>query len=304
MKKRGFTLIELVFVIAIVGFLGTILSQIFASIYSNYYESKVQNELEQKTQVALDQIVRRLSFRIKPSVIISQGGAFASVESAPATPGNYAVEWIAYDNDSFRGMATAASPGYTMPGWSGFIDLNAITDGITLSSPGSDFTNIATPIISSETNGSVNLSLDAAGAAIIFPDAPGTVNDYGWYGTVPALVHPVYAPTATTLRSTTVSGRNFQGVNNEVYENYKLVVTAYALDYNNTNNNLTLYSNYRPWNGETYAQNGTANLLLEDVSTFRFLQVGDIIKVQLCVQTPAVFDANSSYSICKEKAVY
>lgn len=309
MIKNAFTLIEMVFVIVIVGILGNIGADIFVSIYSSYYQSKIQNDLEEKSQLALDQIANRLSYRIKASVIESNATGYTSIESANgAINGKYAIEWIAYDNDAFRGETTAASPNYTLPGWSGFIDLNAITDGINLSSPGSNFLSIAAPIILSETNGTVNLANDANGVAIIFPDAPGSVNDYGWHGSIATLVHPVYAVTETTLTSPTLSGRNFQGTTNEVYETYKMVTTASALEYDPATNDLTFYTNYRPWNGETFAANGTASLFLEDVSTFKLLQVGDILKIQLCVQTPAAFTSSgfndNNYSICKEKAIF
>jgi len=46
--------------------------------------------------------------------------------------------------------------------------------------------------------------------------------------------------------------------------------------------NLTLYYNYQPWENETY-HDGKSTLLIEHVSTFRFTQIGETIRLKLCI---------------------
>lgn len=71
---------------------------------------------------------------------------------------------------------------------------------------------------------------------------------------------------------------------------------------NSRQGTLTLYYDYQPWKGETYI-NGKSAVIMEDVDTFRFRSVGDLIKVQLCV-TDSNISREGGYSICKEKTVF
>ncbi|MBU0632019.1 type II secretion system GspH family protein [bacterium] len=75
-----------------------------------------------------------------------------------------------------------------------------------------------------------------------------------------------------------------------------------ALENNNTDSNLTLYYNYRPWLGETYLD-GNKSVVMQNVDTFRFRAAGDLIKVQLCI-TDSNISRDGGYSICKEKTVF
>ncbi len=101
----------------------------------------------------------------------------------------------------------------------------------------------------------------------------------------------------------TVNG--FVGVANEVYENYLLAHSAYALAFDATTRELRLHYNYRPWDGEVYTD-GDSTLFLDNVSTFVFTQVGSILKLQLCVnRSDAEATAtDNQYSFCKEKAIF
>ena len=80
--KKAFTLIELIFVIAIIGIMSGMGAEIIMKMYDTYFESRTQNEIQAKTQLALDQISARLTYRIKPSVIVSQNvNTYSSLES-------------------------------------------------------------------------------------------------------------------------------------------------------------------------------------------------------------------------------
>lgn len=82
--------------------------------------------------------------------------------------------------------------------------------------------------------------------------------------------------------------------------------TSHSMQNNDNDGNLTLCYNYRPWLGETYKNaenNGTCQLIMQDVDTFQFKAVGDIIKVQLCVKDGNV-SSDGGYSICKEKTIF
>ena len=71
---------------------------------------------------------------------------------------------------------------------------------------------------------------------------------------------------------------------------------------NSRQGTLTLYYDYQPWKGESYL-NAKHQVIMEDVDTFRFRSVGDLIKVQLCVTNSNISD-DGGYSICKEKTLF
>ena len=86
-----------------------------------------------------------------------------------------------------------------------------------------------------------------------------------------------------------------------VYEHYKLTWSAYALVPNplgGSDVNLTMYYNFRPWMDENYTD-GNSSVLIEHVTTFKFLQKGDTIRLKLCIKNPKVNDI-----FCKEKVVF
>ena len=93
----------------------------------------------------------------------------------------------------------------------------------------------------------------------------------------------------------------------DICEQYLLAWTAYAIvpegDVNNTKDfNLTLRYNYQPWNGENYADDGTSVLLAEHVSTFRAMQVGNSIRIKVCIQDGNI--TGTPYGFCKEMVIY
>lgn len=76
-----------------------------------------------------------------------------------------------------------------------------------------------------------------------------------------------------------------------------------APDSNGTNDgNLTLYYNYRPWEGQKYTD-GNSSLIMQNVDTFQYRAVGDLIKVQLCVKDGNI-SSDGGYSVCKEKTIF
>jgi type II secretory pathway pseudopilin PulG len=70
----------------------------------------------------------------------------------------------------------------------------------------------------------------------------------------------------------------------------------------NNDGNLTLYYNYRPWEGQKYTD-GNSSLIMQDVDTFQYKAIGDIIKVQLCVKDGNI-SSDGGYSVCKEKTIF
>lgn len=309
MKKTAFTLVEMLFVIVIIGILSTVGSEMFIKMFNSYTQSQAQNNIKSKTQLAMDKIVARLEYRVKNSVILSENATTIKTVGSTTTAPIFALEWVGKDRDSLRGMANSQDDTFIQPAISGFIDVQSSNKN-SLHTRGGNLSNAAA-IIDDLSYGDINFSSCNDGnnsAVIIFPNEAGTPNDYGWYGVNdPVLAHHVCRQDDTHF-TYPVATRDFSSTTGtEVFEHYDFSFSAYALELNTNTNKLTLYYNYQPWNHEKYT-NGDSAVLLDNVSTFRFLQKGDLLQVQLCVSTNAEYSNNlgndATYAYCKEKAIF
>ncbi len=292
-KHFAFTMVEMVFVIVILGIVAAIGSSIIAKIYQSYIYSRSINELQTKTELALMQISKFLSYRIKSSVIARKSQTdFKALNDAN---GSYPIlEWIGYNNEGFEGNGTD-------PGWSGFVDLDSPeTNQTQIKTSGSKLL-YAEQNIYALSNGEVNLSNANSSAAIIFDGLPDdfNVSQYGWDngGTEQhKYVFRVQKSGSDVLKFINQNAPT-------VYEHYKLVWSAYAIVPQGPrgDKNLTLYYNFRPWMDENDT-NGSSSTLMEHVTTFRFRQIGETIRLKLCVSNPTASDFNITF--CKEEVVF
>jgi len=135
--RRAFTLVELTFVILVFGIVAAIGSEIYAKIYENYLITRSINSLQTKTEIALEQIAKRLQYRIKSSVIGVKSDLSDFITTAdPRLDENYTIlEWIGYDETGFRGEYNSTL-NYFQPIWSGFIDVDDSNQTV-ISTPGS-----------------------------------------------------------------------------------------------------------------------------------------------------------------------
>jgi len=307
MKNRSaFTMIELVFVIVIMGFIGKFGVEFLMQAYKNFIFAKVNNELQDNSASAIEFISKRLENRIRDSVIARSGKVttYDAIADINTSTSYTVLEWIAADSDGFRGT--------TKPNWSGIIDLeNANTNTSRLISPETNTTAIEdlTNILSHGDSG-------VDDGALYFIGSNSNIDGYGWDGnaiTIQAngVMHPIKRNAASITEliprvGATTTTNNFNGV--DVYEYYKYSWTANAIvieNYNTTTHmgDLVYYYDYQPWDGEKFYDNGK-NIkkftIMENISTFRFMAIGSIIKIQVCAKT----DLLEEYSLCKEKTIF
>jgi len=308
--KKAFTMLELVFVIVIMGIVASIGAEIIVKLYDNYLKTRSINKLQFQTELVLGQIVKRLTYRIKDSVIARQATVanFLNYKTLLDANSSYQIlEWIGKDNESFRGQSNGI---LSAPGWSGFIDLDSNQTGKSLGiygklkTPGSEL-NVTDATIQALSYGTVSL-LHGDGKqkpALIFKGQSSfDIDQYGWKG-----IEGNY----TSIVSYSGAGSNdllnfdenvsAKGVN-EIYEQYDLAWSAYAIvPVGNANDfNLTLYYNYQPWENEKYTD-GNSSVLVEHVSSFRFRQDGQTIRLKLCIRDDKT---GGDYGFCKEKVVF
>lgn len=310
--KKAFTILELVFVIAVLGIIGVVGAKTLRIMYDNYISTTVNNRMQSETELALKQIANRLHYRLKDSVIAANSATFDGLTDARDDINYSRIEWVGYDIDGWLGTDRG---GFNKPTWSGFIDVDALDTAdanvSVLFSPETNTTEANNIITNLRPTGSLT-TLD--NAAIFFTGANTDVrNDYGWDGTAQDQNDTAaYRIKATTNLQQLVSAttQNFNNV--DIYEMYKLAWTAYAIsiedfDGDGLERELVLYYDYQPWEGDDI-NNDTINraLLLEHVSATKAQAFGDSIKIVICVDNNTTGTTSSAdlYSICKEKVVF
>jgi prepilin-type N-terminal cleavage/methylation domain-containing protein len=299
--SKAFTMLELVFVIVVVGILAKFGVEFLAQAYSSFIHTKINNELQGQSATAVEFISSKLQHRIKNSVIAResddtfQGLSGYSDGTAPV------LEWVGSDIEGFRGDS--------MPYWSGVIDLDPTQSSATsLKSPETNTTVIDNLIKALSNNNS-----DIDDAALYFVGSDNDMDGYGWDGIAftdqSNVMHPIKSSATKDVFIPRNAGNgndnNLTGV--YVSEYYKLAWTAYAVgidDYvaGTTNSGtLSLWYDYQPWDGEDRTD-GKKITIMENVSTFQFMAIGSLIKIQVCTNSDLI--SAEEHSICKEKTIY
>jgi len=301
-NKKAFTLLELVFVIAIIGLLSTLGVRFMVEAYKSYLFSAINNRLQNESATAIEFIAKRLSYRIKDSVIArdlttgTNTNNFVPVQSAIGA--NFTVlAWVGSDIDGWRGINN--------PLWSGIIDLDIdpINQNLRLVSPNTNTVTMNQFItnLSYGTGGINNSALYFIGLS-----DSNVLTDYGW-GRNAAFIqdqngsmHPINNAVNQTVFLPLPLNQDFTNI--DVFEYYKHAWTAYAIVHT-ANGDLFLNYNYQPWNGHSFnnAPNIRSQLIMQNVATFQYRAIGSLLKIQICVENQLT---GQEYAICKEKTIY
>lgn len=322
--KRAFTLLELVVVIVVLGIIAMMSFNAIMNIYSNYFQTRTVNELETQTEIALEQISKRLEHRIKPSVIArkTDGEFLALNDNRVNLDANYEIlEFIPYAYEIFNDVISldandnVIEQGGKEGRYSGYADLAKSSPATGLISPGSNFTTGVVETIKDltckdDTRNSkcVDFENKDGGVVAIFSDVYYDVqNSFGYKGISNLDIAKVGVKGGQSgLNGDTLEISGFDG--KQISEQYHLAYTANAIvpeqsadpkDAANGVFDLNLYYDYRPWMGEKYKQNGEKATLAKNVTRFVFTEKNGVIVLKLCMRAK-----NSEITICKSKAVY
>ena len=268
--RSAFSMVELTFVIVVLGIVSSIGAEIIAQVYESYIVQRAQYRVSAKTELVLNQIANRLRYAIPGTVGFRTNliGDFSGITQTN-TGSDKVLQWVGYDGDSFEAM-TAAS---RRPGWSGFCDINASTQTI-ISTPGSNM-NLTTSIIG-------NLDGDINASRIYFPD------------------NTFYRVKSGTGESITLSSPGIPA-GSSIFERYKLAWSSYALEVD-SNNDLILHYNFAPVFGQAIA--GSSSLLLKNVTNFRFKGSEGSLRIKICKEEQVGFNATDTIHACKEKVIF
>lgn len=324
-SQKAFTLIELILVIVILGILSTIGADIYTNIYRNYVMARIVDELESKTEIALEQISSRLSDRIPESAIgreIKAGNdTLYNIYNLPTAP-NLTLEWLGSSVESRK--LSGANQAATV-GWSGFIDLGASTRGAPaipatpetpavpavagiITTPGSNLANAGAAITALTTNANPTTDLAMTFVGLMLP---GEKSGFGYQDSDSAgdiNSSKIMRVDINNNNSFTVRGDNQYNLG-EITDIYHLSHSAYAIvPVASTVVNgiqtfdLTLFYDYKPWAGQSYSDARTRSaVLINGVTQFRFRGLDGAIEMKLCViDTTGTYD----FYVCKTKAVF
>jgi len=309
--KKAFSLIEVIFVLVILGIVASISSQIIVQVYESYIIQNALYKTTTKTELVANQIINRLTYVIDGTTIakdssktgIIEGTDWIKLKDIPATDNNFTVvEWIGYDNDSFTAGET--------PYWSGVSNYKTASKNSFIT-PASQLSKVAT-IMTNLSHGKVDLNSNPAG--LIFmqeskeyktgqpytPMCMGLIDENNTSCIFPVKIGNNDSNLTFTRDKDTNHSSPLPKI---ISERYKLAWSAYALvpEKNSEDDyNLSLYYNYQPWNNERYTD-GNKSLLLTNVSVFKFTENGGVIQLKLCAFEK--ISQNSKISSCKEKAI-
>ena len=264
----AFSMLELIFVIVILGIVAAIGSEMIAKVYEQYIVQRAQHRASIKTELAATQIANRLASAIPGTVFRRSaltGGTIENINDAMSdTTGNsyIALQWVGADAESFSTNS--------IPSWSGFCDID-ISNKNTIITPGSNLSLINTI----RTNFGYTNKF-----AIYFP-----YDNKPYYGDV--------------VNNTRISLDNNAS---HIVEHYKLARTSYALVVEN--NDLYLYYHFIPTPAITIPANGPKSLLMKNISSFRFKGAGRTIRFKICKEEQISENINENITACKEKAVF
>ena len=279
MRYRGFTLVEMIMVIVVLGILsaGTFVS--LKHMYQRVAKSKAISELSFDSQIIVNQISMMLRERVPRKVWGYETNATNKTQIHDIVGGDFVIlEWYGTASESLKA-------GH----YSGFVDMDASDrDSNTTVSYDINKTGISDTMYNKFRNNNIdNLALVFAGSF-----------DEG------ASEHNI---TEINEHNITLQTRP-----NRIYEKYFLVDSAYAIargdDINcsDTNETDTLYLiyNYRPWKGNNICD-GNVTILSSEVSGFEIDLLNGNLLFNLTMQRSVPKRGNeNNVTISKQKVVF
>lgn len=250
-QRNAFTMIELLFVIVILGIVGGIALETIRQYYENIYRTQEYTKRVSEADHILDQLSKYFENAISSSIVNLDKDNTTGCEGPPVgDTGDFTIAFVVPDYDSLRGISG------NRPGWSedtllmpnneiNASDANYTMANTVISALGSTLRNSA--VYDHE---STNIG---ACARFNWDDAGG----YEGFHKLDVATNPI---SSTKIRL------NADNLANDGKQKY-LLRTGYAFRVDD-NGTLRMHTNFRPWLGERYTAATKINVLGENVAHF------------------------------------
>lgn len=298
-KRSAFTMIELLFVIVILGIVGGFALESIRQYYEGIYRTGEYSKRSAEADHILDQLTKYFENAISSSIVnLDRQGAATGCYGPPVggDANDYTIAFVGVDSDSLRVIRGR-------PGWSEETLLGANNVLMALDVNYSDANRTIVGLGSTLGNSAV-YDMDSVDV--------GACARFRWNGNATAGYHTITNATDTTLSLNTD--------NNATNGKRKyLLRTGYAFRVDD-NGNFIMYSNFRPWAGTNYTAATYQNLLGRNVAHFyvdynasdfqnnpNVSDRGLVWRLKVCMRG---LDANLSNSdtetqgICRERRVH
>jgi len=304
MKKRAFTLLEMIFVIAISAILAIGAFKAFEALYIRSARAKAVTDMTLRSQIILDQIGVLLYNRVPNSVIgyTPSSDCEAITELTTSRP---VLEWLSTMDDELINRE-----------YDGFIDMgdsNKTSHVLSVPNISKDFTDVNLVFAGAFDEGAEETNKACEGA-------------FGWHGNDSNLSYDISIDSANNEITLTDSNESQPSY---IYEKFYLTKTAYAIargadllqsdvenncgydtsnlrDFNTT---LFLFYNYQPFAGETFCGDssgtteGNVSVLGEDISSFEAIYINDSIRINIDMNK-TIRGSQSDVHIYKQKVIF
>ena len=301
---KAFTLIELLFVIVIMGIVGGMTLNVISEYYEGIYRTDVYTKRGAEADRILGQVSKYFENAIDYSIVNldenqTDSGLNGTCVGRPSgtTTGDFTVAFVMIDVDSLRTFGK--------PGWSENV-LPAPFLGTTLTSNDANFTNANNTITALYPESNLNNS-------VIYNHQGSTYgcSSFNWnndgnksaYFTITNVVDNTLTLTDNSNEPSFDNDRKY------------LIQTGYAFRVLN-DGRFMMYNNFRPWRGERYTTATRQNVLGENVAHFyadttelhgEQGEVGLLWRLKVCMRglNENLSDSeNEANTICREKRVH
>jgi prepilin-type N-terminal cleavage/methylation domain-containing protein len=305
--RRGFTMVELLFVIVILGIVGGITMEAIRQYYEGVFRSTLYTQRVNEANHILEQVSKYFENAIDLSIVnldpraigVPDGVLNGANCSEPGVEvennaSDYTVAFVGVDVESLRTVGKA--------GWSEVVTLNPA--GTLLTSLDANFSaadaSIQALYPASDLNHSVIYN---------FEDIVGSCSNFNWDNA--GNLNGYYS--ITNVAGNTLSLTNNAGRTGPINDKKYLLSSGYAFRVMDTGE-FVMFSNFRPWRSELYT-GGKRSTLGRNVASFyadfnntnSYNSRGSVWKLKVCMKG---LDANLTSSdvageaICRERSIH
>jgi len=326
MVKKTFTLIEIIFVIVILGLISIGSFKALEMLYQRYYQVNTITKFSILSQTLLDEVSTILYYRTPLTAIgySPTDGDFKKLEDIDDD--KYKIfEWISEAYDAKKHFGFDIHTGYT-----GFIDLDASNrDTLTLVTKDFNITDIndtLNKVFNNTQDLNKTVAIIFAGNLDTGVESEDYNNSFGWHGYDHKKVYLINKFKQVKNDANLTMTSDIKG--NRIYAKYYLAASAWGIargadidknanclkNLNIDDNTLLLFYNYRPWQNQTFCADphhdnsetneGNVSILAKNITAFRVKAVDYHIELKVQFSKPMYRENDKNITITKQKVTF